>query len=309
VATTNADAGTAAADFERHRAHLTAVAYSMLGTLTDAEDAVQETYLRFAAANHADLRNVQFWLTRVVARICLDQLGSARARREQYIGTWLPEPVVRADLDALVSPAGPSPEDQVSLDESVSMAMLVVLEALSPAQRTTFVLREVLGLSYREVAAIVGRGELACRQLVARARVHVRRRAPRFTADQSQHLRAIEAFSRACTRGSIEELIAVLDPKVVLRSDGGGAVRGVARRPVSGSSNVARLLLGIATRHTVATRVSSVNGSPGLVFETPSSVVGVMGFSVFGTLITEIDFVINPAKLGRVCPLEMREGR
>jgi len=274
----------------------------MLGTVTDAEDAVQETYLRFAAANDADLRNVQSWLTRVVARICLDQLGSARARRERYIGTWLPEPVVRADLDLVVSPAGPSPEDQVSLDESVSMALLVLLESLTPTERTAFVLREVHGLSYREVAAVLDRAEPACRQLVARARADVRRRAPRFAPDRAQHLRAIEAFSRACLRGSIEELIAVLDPHVVLRSDGGGAVRGVARHSVTGSSNVARLLLGIAARNAVATRVSSVNDSAGLVFESGGAVVGVMGFTVFGNVITEIDFVVNPDKLRRVAP-------
>jgi RNA polymerase sigma-70 factor (ECF subfamily) len=150
MATTNEPLGDRAAEFERHRAHLMAVAYRMLGTLADAEDAVQETYLRFAAVDEHEVHRVRGWLTRVVARICLDELGSARARREHYVGQWLPEPIVRADLQLVVSRLGPEPEDQVTLDESVSLALLVLLESLSPAERTAFVLHEVLGLSYQK---------------------------------------------------------------------------------------------------------------------------------------------------------------
>jgi RNA polymerase sigma-70 factor (ECF subfamily) len=291
---------TSAAEFERHRAHLTGVAYRMLGTLTDAEDAVQETYLRFARATHTDLRDVRAWLTTAVARICLDELGSARARRESYVGPWLPEPVVDDPRGLALSPMGLGPEDRVTLDESVSMAMLVLLESLSPAERTAFVLREVLGLTYGDVSAIVGRSEPACRQLVARARTHARRGAPRFTPDRGQHESAVEAFLTACSHGSVEQLVRILDPEVVLRSDGGGLVPGVARRPVTGSDNVARLLLGVAARHVATPHINPVNGSTGLVFETDSAVVGVMGFTVAGNLITEIDFVVNPEKLRRV---------
>jgi len=292
------DTREAATEFERHRAHLTGVAYRMLGTLVDAEDAVQETYLRFARTDVGGLRDVRAWLTTTVARICLDELGSAHARRESYVGPWLPEPAVGTSAGLTPVPLGP--EDRVTLDESVSMAMLVLLESLSPAERTAFVLHEVLGLSYGEVSEVVGRGEAACRQLVSRARAHVRRRAPRFTPDRGQHATAVEAFLAACSHGSVEELVRVLDPDVVLRSDGGGRVPGVARRPVTGADNVARLLLGVAARYDATSRISVVNGSAGLVFEADGSVVGVMGFTVAGDLITEIDFVVNPEKLGRV---------
>ncbi|MFI7697882.1 RNA polymerase sigma factor SigJ [Nonomuraea sp. NPDC049480] len=298
--TSTGDTGDLGAEFERHRAHLNEVAYRILGTLTDAEDAVQEAYLRFTRARGNDLRDVRAWLTTVVARICLDELGSARARRESYVGPWLPEPLVGTTGDRVLSSPSPSPEDRVTLDESVSMAMLVLLESLSPAERAAFVLREVFGLSYQEVSAVVGRSEAACRQLVVRARGHVRRRAPRFTPDRRQHAHAVEAFVKACFHGSVEELICVLDPDVVLRSDGGGLVPGVARRPVTGAANVARLLLGVAARHAVTPRLSTVNGATGLVFEAGGTVVGVMGFTVAGNLITEIDFVVNPGKLRRV---------
>jgi RNA polymerase sigma-70 factor (ECF subfamily) len=294
------DAGTGDVEFERHRAHLTEVAYRILGTLADAEDAVQETYLRFTRTRRDELRDARAWLTTVVARICLDELGSARARRENYVGPWLPEPLVGAAGDRALASAGPGPEDRVTLDESVSMAMLVLLESLSPAERTAFVLREVFGLAYEEISVVVGRTEAACRQLVARARGHVRRRAPRFTADSGQHAEAVRAFTKACFQGSVEELAAVLDPEVVLRSDGGGLVSGVARRPVVGARKVARLLFCVAPRRTGTPWLGEVNGSDGLVFENGGIVAGVMGFTVAGGLITEIDFVVNPEKLRRV---------
>ena len=291
------DLSTTAAEFERHRGHLVAVAYRMLGTVADAEDAVQETYLRFAKTDRSSVRDARAWLTTTIARICLDQLGSARARRETYVGPWLPEPAVGAGSPAAFAAAPLGPEDRVTLDESVSMAMLVLLESLSPAERTAFVLHEVLGLPYDEIAGIVGRSEAACRQLVARARTRVRDRAPRFTADHDQHADAVAAFLRACSRGSVDDLVQVLDPGVVLRSDGGGKVAGVARRPVTGAGKVARLLLGVATRHHAVALSDLVNGSSGLVFEADGRVVGVMGFTVADNLITEIDFVVNPEKL------------
>jgi RNA polymerase sigma-70 factor (ECF subfamily) len=286
-----------AAEFEPHRSHLTGVAYRLLGTVADAEDAVQETYVRFARVDVGALRDVRAWLTTAIARICLDELGSARARRERYVGPWLPEPVVGAGF---LSPVPLCPEDKVTLDESVSMAMLVLLESLSPAERTAFVLREVLGLPYGEVSETVGRSAAACRQLVARARAHVRQRGPRFTLDHAQHASVVQAFLAACSHGDVEQLVRTLDPDVVLRSDGGGRVAGVARRPVVGSDKVARLLLSVAARHDATMRHCPVNRSTGLVFESACQVVGVMGFTVAGRHITEIDFVVNPDKLRRV---------
>jgi RNA polymerase sigma-70 factor (ECF subfamily) len=292
------DPGKTAAEFERHRGHLIAVAYRMLGTMADAEDAVQETYLRFARTDVRALRDVRAWLTTTVARISLDQLGSARARREAYVGPWLPEPAVTAAGSAAQPPLGP--EDRVTLDESVSMAMLVLLEALSPAERTAFVLHDVLGVPYEEIAGIVGRSEAACRQLVARARAHVRDGAPRFTPDRRQHASAVAAFLQACTSGNVSDLVTVLDPGVVLRSDGGGQVAGVARHPVTGADKVARLLIGVAARNDAVAHSGVVNGSPGLIFEAERAVVGVMGFTVANGRITEIDFVVNPDKLRRI---------
>jgi RNA polymerase sigma-70 factor (ECF subfamily) len=290
-----------AAEFERHRPHLVGVAYRMLGTLADAEDAVQETYLRFRRTELADLRDVRAWLTTAVARICLDVLTSARVRRESYVGPWLPEPAVGAVGAQFAAPMGP--EDRVTLDESVSMAMLVLLESLSPAERTAFVLHDVLGHSYADISDVVGRSPAAARQLVSRARAHVRQRSPRFNPDRDQHTVAVRAFLAACVNGSVEELVRVLDPGVVLRSDGGGQVAGVARRPVIGAENVARVMVGIAARNPdSAARLGLVNGSTGVIINVGGRVVGVMGFAVAGEAITEIDFVVNPAKLSRVSP-------
>jgi RNA polymerase sigma-70 factor (ECF subfamily) len=200
-----------------------------------------------------------------------------------------------------VSTVSLGPEDKVTLDESVSMAMLVLLESLSPAERTAFVLHDVLGLTYDEVSDVVGRAESACRQLVSRARAHVRRRSSRFTPDRGEHARVVEAFRVACERGSLDDLLSVLDPQVVLRSDGGGQVSGVARRPVVGADEVARLLLGIASRSTTYTvGLAEVNGATGLVVQDDDQVIGVVGFSVADGRVTDIFFVLNPEKLSRV---------
>jgi RNA polymerase sigma-70 factor (ECF subfamily) len=292
------DADHATQLFEAERAHLAGVAYRMLGSIADAEDAVQEAYLRFARSDVDAMRDVRGWLTTTVARICLDELGSARARRESYVGPWLPEPVVRPAVSTVTL----GPEDKVTLDESVSMAMLVLLESLSPAERTAFVLHDVLGLTYDEVSDVVGRAEPACRQLVSRARAHVRRRSSRFTPDRGEHARVVEAFRVACERGSLDDLLSVLDPQVVLRSDGGGRVSGVARRPVVGADEVARLLLGIASRSTTYTvGLAEVNGATGLVVQDDDDqVIGVVGFSVADGRVTDIFFVLNPEKLSRV---------
>ena len=287
----------AAAAFDGHRGYLTAVAYRMLGSLADAEDAVQEAYLRFARADLDTVREPRGWLTTVIGRICLDHLSSARVRREQYVGPWLPEPLVGSD--AGLGMASLTPEDRITLDESVSMAMLVVLESLSPPERTAFVLHDVLSLSYEEVAATVGRSEAACRQLISRARGRIQQRAPRFTVDAQQQNAVVEAFLNACADGGVDTLVKVLAPEVVLRSDGGGLVS-AARRPVIGAENVARLLLGLAAKHTAFPWTRRVNGATGLVFEGSDGIAGVMAFTVDDGRITEIDFVVNPEKLGRV---------
>ena len=276
--------------FQRRRPYLVGVAYRLLGTVAEAEDAVQDTWLRLQGADTDGIEDLEAWLTVVTTRICYDQLKSARMRREHYVGEWLPEPIV--DGDPPVDPA-----DRVTLDESVSMALLVVLETLSPAERTAFVLHDVFAVPFDTVAEVVGRTPAACRQLAARARAHVTERAPRFDATGDQHRRAVDAFTHAATTGDLEHLLAVLDPEVVLHSDGGGKVP-APEVPLEGSEPVARFLLDIAAaRQHMRHQVRTVNGRPGLVTTEDDRTVAVMGFEVAEGRITEIDLVMNPDKL------------
>lgn len=278
--------------FQRRRPYLVGVAYRLLGTVAEAEDAVQDTWLRLQDADTEDIVDLEAWLTVVTTRICYDQLKSARVRREEYVGEWLPEPIL--DDDRTIDPA-----DRVTLDESVSMALLVVLETLSPAERTAFVLHDIFAMPFDTVAEVVGRSPAACRQLAARARAHVATRAPRFDAAGDQHRRAVDAFTRAATTGDLEQLLAVLDPEVVLRADGGDQVP-APRRPLAGSEPVARFLLDLgAARQHMHHEVRTVNGRPGLVTTDGDRAVAVMGFEVSDDRITEIDLVMNPDKLPR----------
>lgn len=279
--------------FHRRRSYLLAVAYRLLGTVTEAEDAVQETWLRVQASDTEAIEaieDLEAWLTVVTTRICYDVLKSARVRREQYVGEWLPEPVLDGD-------AGVDPADRVTLDDSVNLALLVVLESLSPAERTAFVLHDVFKLPFTTIAEIVGRSPAACRQLAARARAHVEERAPRFDADTQQHQRAVEAFVAATETGDLQALLAVLDPDVVLRSDGGGKVS-ARRTPLHSAEAVARFLLAIAqARPQMVQHPRHVNGEPGVITTEDGRLTGVIGFAVSGGRIVEIDLVMNPDKL------------
>jgi RNA polymerase sigma-70 factor, ECF subfamily len=276
--------------FERRRSYLVGVAYRLLGTVTEAEDAVQDTWLRLQGTDSDDIEDLEGWLTVVTTRICYDQLKSARVRREHYVGEWLPEPIV--DGDRASDPAG-----RLTVDESVSVALLVVLETLSPAERTAFVLHDVFAVPFDTIAEVVGRSPAACRQLATRARAHVTAQAPRFDATGDEHRRAVDAFTHAATTGDLEHLLAVLDPEVVLRSDGGGKVP-ARRTPLMGSEPVADFVLAIAAaRQHMRHQVRTVNGRPGLVTAEHGRTVAVMGFEVAEGRITEIDLVMNPDKL------------
>ncbi|MGW5265438.1 RNA polymerase sigma factor SigJ [Microbispora sp. NPDC004025] len=279
------------AEFQALRPRLLGVAYGLLGSLDEAEDVVQDAWLRLRTAKAAagdEIRDVTGWLVVTVSRLALDVLRSARRRREEYVGPWLPEPVLM----------GPDPAERVTLDESMSMAMLVVLESLSPAERTAFVLHDVFGLTFAEVGAAVGRSPAACRQLAARARAHVASRAPRFDVDPSEHRRVVDAFARACLGDDIDALLALLDPGVVLRSDGGGLVT-AARRPILGAAKVARLLIGIHRCGHVLVP-ATVNGWPGLLRYRDGRLVTVIGLTVAHGRVTAVDMVLNPDKLARV---------
>ncbi|MFS0892768.1 RNA polymerase sigma factor SigJ [Microbacterium sp. 179-I 3D3 NHS] len=229
---------------EAERGALLSVAYRLLGTVADAEDAVQETFVRWfrlAPGERAAIRNPAAWLTRVAGRVCLDMLGSARARRERYVGPWLPEPVPLASVPA--GSAEIDPLDRVARDESVSMALLVILDALTPAERVAFVLHDVFGVPFAEIAETMGRSVEAVRQLASHARRRVQRRRTSL-ASREQHDAVVRAFVEASASGDLDRLVSVLGPEVVLRSDGGGKVS-AALRPVRGADRVARFLLGV----------------------------------------------------------------
>ncbi|MEV4136965.1 RNA polymerase sigma factor SigJ [Dactylosporangium sp. NPDC049742] len=279
-------------DGEQHRRYLFAVAYRLLGSAADAEDAVQEALLRWHTAAPAGVQHPRAWLTTVTSRICLDLLGSARARREMYPGTWLPEPLLGYDDSDL--------GEATVLRESVRTAVLLVLESLSPAERVAFVLHDVFGMDFDRLATVVGRTPAACRQLASRARRRVRAEAPaRAPVSAEEHRRVTAAFLKATADGDLADLVSLLDPRVVLRSDGGGEVL-AARVPVHGPERVLTLLSGLGRRYAgVRARPVPLAGGAGLTLELGATLIGVIGIEVAGGRVTELNLVVNPAKLRR----------
>ena len=278
-----------AREFERHGQYLRAVAYRMLGSVTEAEDAMQEAWLRLDRSPPREGDDLRPWLTTVVGRICLDMLRSRRSRREGYAGSWLPEPVV----------GGGSPEDEAVMADAVGLALLVVLETLTPAERLAFVLHDVFALPFDQIAGVVDRSPAAARQLASRARRRVQAARPEPDADLAVQRQVVDAFLAAARGGNFDALLALLAPDVVLRTDGGG--RGpLARPPVVGASQVADVLRTRAVAFAPLGRPAVVNGGPGVVVGPPGKVVAVVGLTVRGGLIHEIDIVGDPAKLRRV---------
>jgi RNA polymerase sigma-70 factor (ECF subfamily) len=281
-----------ATEFAQLRPYLLRVAYSHLGSLSEAEDLVQEAWLRLERSDRAEIRNLRAWLTTVVSRLAIDALTSARSRRERYVGPWLPEPLVQADAGEA------DPARKVDLDESVSMALLVVLESLSPAERSAFLLHDVFGYSFSEVAQIVGRSPAAARQLATRGRHAVEARRPRYPAAVEEQREVIAAFQAAVQEGDVGSLIEVLDPSVTFRSDGGGVVN-AARTVFTGAERVARIFTAMAGHFGEQFRMRPivVNGAPGLLLDT-GQYPSVIAFNVDSGRISEIDVVRNPEKLG-----------
>lgn len=279
------------------------VAYRMLGSVSEAEDAVQEAYARWYALSgerRAEVRSPSAWLVTTVSRICLDVLGSARARRERYVGEWLPEPV--PEPTGWTTRAGPAPDDPaeaVSLDESLGMALLVVLETMTPAERVVFVLHDVFGYPFGEIAAIVGRSPQACRQLASSARRRVRAEGRSHVPPAAQ-ARAVAAFKAAWRTGDVDELVRQLDPDVVAVTDGGGRVS-AALAPLRGAAPVAVFLADAHRRQPGLTIEDAVvNGDPGFVARDPSgSVVAVVAVTTGEGGIDRIWVVRNPDKLVR----------
>ncbi|MCT2582185.1 RNA polymerase sigma factor SigJ [Actinophytocola gossypii] len=296
------DSDLASATGERRQ--LINLAYRLLGSLTEAEDVVQETYTRWYAMSEQrrnDIRSPGAWLTTVASRICLDLLDSARARRERYVGEWIPEPL--PDRDEWGSAATPDPADRITLDESVHMAFLVVLESMTPAERVAFVLHDVFRYSFPEVAEIVGRTPAACRQLATSARRRIRSgratSATSTTSTTSADRRAdlVRSLKRAWEAKDIDALVDLLDPEVTAVGDGGG--RAVAALvPIEGAERVARYLVDLADLApglTLSER--TINGQPGLVAHVDDGSVTVIAFDVAGDRITHIWAVRNPEKL------------
>jgi RNA polymerase sigma factor (sigma-70 family) len=282
-----------AAEFERHRARLRAVAYRMLGSVSDAEDAVQESWLRLSRSDPEAIANLRGWLTTVVARVSLDMLRSRRARQEDYVGSWLPEPLVSVDdVEA-------DPEYEALLADSVGLALLVVLDSLAPAERLAFVLHDMFAVPFGEIAPIVGTTPTAARQLASRARRRVRGAAPVEDADLSQQRELVDAFLAAARDGDFQALMTVLDPDVVFRIDtGGGGPR--AREPAIGAEAVARQVLARGRPFARFARPAIVNGSAGLIVVPGRSPLAVVGFTSARGRIVAIDLVADREKLKRL---------
>ena len=284
------------------RRQLVNLAYRLLGSLADAEDAVQETYARWYAMTRQQqdaIASPGAWLTTVASRICLDLLGSARARRERYVGEWIPEPLPEPTEWSSGRPGGAAadPADRVTLDESVSMAFLVVLDSMTPAQRVAFILHDVFRYSFAEVAEIVGRTPAACRQLASSARRRVRAAPPPATPAARQ-AGLVRDFKQAWEARDIAALIGLLDPGATLTADGGG-LASAALRPIEGGEQAARYLVDLADRApgNAAFLERTVNGQPGLVAQQDGVTVTVFAFDIAGDRITRIWAVRNPGKL------------
>jgi RNA polymerase sigma-70 factor (ECF subfamily) len=279
--------------FEEHRAHLRAVAYRMLGSSSEAEDAVQESWIRLSRADVSGVENLRAWLTTVVGRVCLDMLRTRTSRREDPLDEYavhVPDPVItRADGD---------PESEAMLADSVGLALLVVLEMLEPAERLAFVLHDVFGMTFDEIAPIVDRSPVAARQLASRARRRVQSKAPTSDRDLHQQRRVVDAFLAAVNDGDFERLVAVLDPDIVLRADGGA--RSGASRVVRGARAVAGQAATFS-RLGLSNQVVLVNGNVGVVSRRADGrVFSVIGFTIADGKVVEIDILADPERLSRL---------
>jgi len=279
-----------AEQFEQHRAHLRAVAYRMLGSASEADDAVQESWIRLGRTDISAVENLRGWLTTVVSRVCLDMLRTRTSRREDPLDTHVPDPVItRADAD---------PESDAMLADSVGLALLVVLEALDPAERLAFVLHDVFGMSFDEIAPIVDRSPAAARQLASRARRRVQSRAPDAEHDVRQQRRVVEAFLAAVRDADFEGLVAVLDPDIVLRADG-GTVKGMSR-VVRGAQAVASQAAAFS-KLGLSSEIVLVNGNIGVVSRLPDNrLFSVIGFTIAGGTVVEMDILADPERLSRL---------
>ncbi len=280
------------AALEPHRRHLAGLAYRMLGSVSEAQDIVQEAFLRWHEADRAGVDNPRAFLSTIVTRLCLDQIKSARARRETYVGAWLPEPVL--DPDAL------TPEDAAELAQDLSVAFLLTLERLSPLERAAFLLHDVFDADFSDVARMLGRSEEACRQLAARARRNVRQDKRRYATPPEAAEKMFASFAAAVQSGDLAQLTGLLTEDAVLLTDGGGKVP-AALNPILGADKIARFILGIARKargfRLADARPAQINGLPGLLLRARDGELRTAAFELAGDRIAAIYLVANPDKL------------
>ncbi len=286
--------------FEAHRPLMFSIAYRMLGSAMEAEDIVQEAYLRYQGVSPETIRSPKAFLSTVVTRLCLNQLESARAKREEYIGPWLPEPVLTeagevTALNALLQ----SPSQQAELHESISLAFLVLLEQLTPVERAVFLLREVFDYEYAEIAEILDKDEVACRQLLSRAKKHIAEHRPRFKATPEQHRQLLNQFMRAVGTGELDGLMTLLSDDVTMWADGGGKARGAATQPLHGRTAVAQFALS-STRFLPSNyhaEIAEVNGQPAAILRVGRKAVAIITIEVDSDRIRAVRVIGNPDKL------------
>jgi RNA polymerase sigma factor (sigma-70 family) len=279
-------------EFERHRPHLQAVAYRMLGSVSEAEDAVQESWLRLNRSGPDGIASLPAWLTTVVGRVCIDMLRARQARREDYSGTWLPEPIVSADDPS-------NPEHEALIADSVGLALLVVLETLTPAERLAFVLHDMFAVPFEEIGVILERSPAAARQLASRARRQVRGAAPESEPDLAKQRKVVAAFLAASRAGDFDALLTVLAPEVVFRADAGKLTNRVVAK-IAGATEVARYTAVQGPRFATLCHPALVNGAAGLVLQTMHGPIGAVGFTVTNGLITTIDLILDPGKINAI---------
>ena len=282
--------------FERHRARAFSVAYRIVGSVSDAEDVVQEAWLRWQGIDPATIRNPEAWLVTTTARLGIDVLRAARTRRATYVGPWLPEPMVEAAAEA-----EPTAEDRLALADDVSMALLHVLERLAPEERAAFLLHDAFDYDYGELAALLGKSEAACRQTVSRARRRIHDGHARFDASAGEHARLAAAFGSAIASANPQALIDCMSEDVVFYSDGGGKAI-AALNPLYGPDHVARFLFGVLkkTQGTIETQPVSVNGRPGFLLTSDEKLEAVLTFGIADGRIAAIYAMRNPDKLTHV---------
>jgi len=287
--------------FETYRSYLFAIAYRMLGSAMDAEDMVQETYLRYQGTPPETIGSLKAFLTTIISRLCVDQLHLAHRKREQYLGPWLPEPIITADTLEVISP-----EERVDREESISMAFLLLLEQLQPVERAVFLLREVFDYDYAEIATFLGKSEVACRQWFSRAKKHLADHRPRFSTPPETQRQMLTSFQRALQAGEMTTLMNMLAEDVTFWADGGGKVKGVAIQQLFGRDVVARFILDNSPifRNTLPadTRVelAEVNGQPALITRGGDRAFAVLTIDVEVEQIKAIRFVANPDKLAHI---------